>query len=297
MLPLLIVAGDGREHTVRGVLAAMAEHFHLTSEQRAIRVPSGQQSLLHNRVSWASTYLAKSRLIARPARGRFVITDRGRQVLSTSPSRIDRALLRQFEEYREFTAVPRVQAVDADEDAPPLADSTALERLNEAAAELREAVIDEIAEGVRSLSPSGFERLVVRLLTGMGYGGGSAEFARVTGRSGDGGIDGEIREDRLGLDTVYLQAKKWENTVGPADIDRFVGSLSRRRAQKGVFITSSTFTDGARRAAAEASMIIRLIDGDELASLMFDHDVGVSHELTVITKRIDSDFFDDLGSL
>ena len=166
------------------------------------------------------------------------------------------------------------------------------ERLEGAHEELRDALADDLQKRVRTGTPRFFEHLVVRLLTAMGYGGGQVDRAEVTGRSGDEGIDGVIREDRLGLDMVYVQAKKWDNPVGPGEIDKFVGSLMRKRATKGVFITSGTFTDGALRAAREAALKVRLIDGEELAELMIDFNVGVATSETYVIKRVDTDFFE-----
>lgn len=300
MLPLLKLAADGHEHTFADAMEKLAEQFGITEQDKAVILPSGTQTQFYNRVTWASTYLAKSLLLAKSGRGRFRIAPRGMEVLAKKPPRIDNRFLEQFPEYVAFknkknakseSLLPKAATPDhADE---PI--TTPVERLDAAYAELREALADDLLQRVRSATPKGFERLVVRLLVSMGYGGGRLEHAEVTGKSGDEGIDGVIREDRLGLDMVYVQAKKWENTVGPGEIDKFVGSLMRKKANKGVFITSGTFSDGAERAAKEAAVRVRLVDGDELAELMIDFNVGVANAETYAIKKIDSDFFDDLA--
>lgn len=299
MRPLLDLAADGREHRLGDALAAVADRMGLSEADRALQLPSRAQTRLYNRVTWAVTYLTKAGLLHKPARGRFVITDRGRRVLAEDPATLDMAYLERFPEFVEFRA-KRSTPDDASPDAGggrATADDderTPEERLQAAYEELRGAAIVEVLERVRAATPAGFERIVVRLLVAMGYGGGELEHARVTGQSGDGGIDGEIREDKLGLDMVYVQAKKWENTVGPGEIGKFVGSLMRRRATKGVFITSGQYTDGARAAARDGGVRVRLIDGDELAALMVDHGVGVAADRTLVTSKLDSDFFDEI---
>jgi restriction system protein len=300
MLPLLTLAGDGKEHSVTEAMTWLAERFNLSDAEQSIMLPSGAQTRFYNRVTWATTYLAKSLLLTKSGRGRFRIAPRGLEVLEKKPQRIDSKFLEQFPEYIAFrdkknTKPRRPEGAAVAEATIAEAESTPAERLDEAYEELRKSLADDLLQRVRLASPKGFERMVVRLLVAMGYGGGRLDYAEVTGKSGDEGIDGVIREDRLGLDMVYVQAKKWENTVGPGEIDKFVGSLMRKKARKGVFITSGSFTDGAGRAAKEATVTIRLIDGDELAELMIDFNVGVANEETYIVKKIDSDFFDDLA--
>lgn len=298
MLPLLRIASDGREHTVAEAMASLAEEFSLSEADLEIMLPSGVQTQLYNRVTWALSYFAKSLLIEKTGRGRFRIAPRGLEVLASNPPRIDNKYLMQFPEFIAFKQKKKSKDVIA-----PLSGevesldepgATPMERLGAAYFEIREALADDLLNRVRSTTPKGFERLVVRLLVAMGYGGGRIDQADVVGKSGDDGIDGVIREDRLGLDMVYVQAKKWENTVGPGEIDKFVGSLMRKKANKGVFITSGLFTDGAERAAKEAAVRVRLIDGDELAELMIDFNVGVSDETSYIVKKADLDFFDEL---
>jgi restriction system protein len=230
-------------------------------------------------------------------RGRFRIAQRGRDVLQKNPTRIDNNFLDQFPEYRTFKtkraeAAGATRRGDGKSVEPDEPEVTPDERLESAHKELHETLADDLLDRVRAGSPKFFEHLVVDVLVRMGYGGSLADAAQVVGKSGDEGIDGVIKEDRLGLDMVYVQAKKWDNSVGPGEIDRFVGSLMRKKAHKGVFITSGTFTSGALKAANEASAKIVLIDGEQLAQLMIDHGVGVTNHKSYVVKRLDSDYFE-----
>lgn len=296
MLPLLQIASDRQEHILTQSLDVLANRMGVSDEDRAVMLPSGTQTKFVNRVSWAVVYLSKSGLLEKTGRGRYRITQRGLDALASNPSRIDAAYLEQFPEFRAFKAKRGERARDSPEQnsraTPDESEVTPEERLEAASEELRDALADELQKRVRAGTPKFFEHLVVKLLTAMGYGGGQVDRAEVTGRSGDEGIDGVIREDRLGLDMVYVQAKKWDNAVGPGEIDKFVGSLMRKRATKGVFITSGTFTDGALRAAREAAVKVRLIDGEELSELMIDFNVGVAVAETYVIKRVDADFFE-----
>lgn len=296
MLPLLRIANDGKEHSLPEAVAVLAEQMKLSEEERDSLLPSGQ-TRVYNRVAWAMTYLSKSLLLEKTGRGKFRIAPRGSEVLRNNPTLIDNSFLAQFPEYKAFKTKKNkalaAVAVSDDEAALPInPDITPEEQLEAAHEELRDTLADDLLRRVRAGSPKFFEHLVVRLLVAMGYGGGQLDRAEVTGKSGDEGIDGVIREDRLGLDMIYVQAKKWENTVGPGDIDKFVGSLMRKKATKGVFITSGAFTDGAERAGKEAAVKVRLIDGDELAELMIDYNVGVAAADTYVVKKVDTDFFE-----
>lgn len=294
MLPLLKIAADGKEHTVADAMKRLAEGFKISEQDQELMLPSGVQTRFYNRVTWALTYLSKSLLVEKTGRGRFRIAARGSDVLKNNPTRIDNKFLNQFPEYQTFKTKRAEKAVQTKKNSDDEIDETITpeERLESAHQELREALADDVLRRVRAESPKFFENLVIRLLVSMGYGGGQVDRAQVTGKSGDEGIDGVIREDRLGLDMVYVQAKKWDNTVGPGEIDKFVGSLMRKRATKGVFITSGTFTDGATRAGKEAAVKVRLIDGEELAELMIDYNVGVAVSDTYVLKKVDSDFFE-----
>jgi restriction system protein len=299
MLPLLKIAADGQDHTLTDAMTTLALQMNISEQEQELMLPSGTQTRFYNRVTWAVTYLSKSQLIEKTGRGRFKITARGIEVLKANPPRIDSQYLDRFPEYREFKTKRAKSAAESRSDAEAVAltadaEITPEEQLAAAYEELRGALADDLLRRVRSGTPKFFEHLVVRLLVAMGYGGGQIDRAEVTGKSGDEGIDGVIREDRLGLDMVYVQAKKWDNSVGPGEIDKFVGSLMRKKATKGVFITSGTFTDGANRAGKEAAVKVRLIDGDELTELMIDYNVGVQNADTYIVKKVDADFFDGL---
>ena len=297
MLPVLQIAADGQEHRFAEAMGTLAIRIGISEEDQNIMLPSGTQTQFYNRFCWAITYLQKSLLLEKAGRGRFRIAPRGVEVLKSNPSRVDNGFLEQFPEYNAFktkklTGKPVTPSELGGATAATNDDVTPEERLEAAYVELRNTLADDLQRRVRDGSPKFFEHLVVRLLVAMGYGGGQVDGAEVTGKSGDEGIDGVIREDRLGLDMVYVQAKKWDSAVGPGEIDKFVGSLMRKKATKGVFITSGSFTEGANRAAKEAAVKVRLIDGDELADLMIDYNVGVAAADTYVVRKVDTDFFD-----
>ncbi len=299
MLPLLVLASDGKEHTTADTLDALSRKFGLSDAEQDMLLPSGTQTMLYNRVTWALTYLSKSLLLERSGRGKFKIAARGIETLKKNPTRIDNKYLEQFAEYQQFkTKKLKDTGTSGKPSGQPLVDPdielTPEEQLEEAYQELRETLADDLLRRVRAGSPKFFEHLVFRLLLAIGYGKGQIERAKVTGRSGDEGIDCVIPQDRLELDMVSVQAKRHENAVGPGDIDKFVGSLMRKKANKGVFITSGTFTDGAERAGKEAAVKLRLIGGDELAELMIDYNVGVSAAELYVVKKVDTDFFEGL---
>lgn len=297
MLPLLQIAADGQEHTISDLLDTLATRMAISVEDQELMLPSGTQTIYYNRVCWAITFLSKSLLLEKTGRGRYKIMPRGIDVMGCNLNRIDNKFLDQFPEFREFKTKKALKAQDTrkvrEQSAlPETAEITPAEQLEAAYEELRDTLADDLQRRMRESTPKFFEHLVIRLLVAMGYGGGQIDRAEVTGKSGDEGIDGVIREDRLGLDMVYVQAKKWDNSVGPGEIDKFVGSLMRKKATKGVFITSGTFTDGAHRAGKEAAVKVRLIDGDELAELMIDFNIGVAPSDTYIVKKVDTDFFE-----
>jgi restriction system protein len=298
MLPLVKLAADGQEHKTTDAIETFADRLGLSREDREAMLPSGTQTRLYNRVTWALTYMTKSLLLEKTGRGRFKIAPRGVEVLKGSPKEINNAFLEQFPEYRAFTstkhnasaASPALQMseVEADKSLTPL------EQVEGGYKELRTTLIAELLERVRAMKPKMFEQLVVDVLVAMGYGGSQLDAAQVVGKSGDGGIDGVIKEDRLGLDMVYIQAKRYESDIGPAAIREFVGSLGEHRATKGVFITCAGFTTGARDAAAKAHSRIVLIDGDQLAEYMIDNGVGVTDYKTYTVKKLDSDYFEGI---
>lgn len=300
MLPVLRDLADGNEHRFRDVIERLALEFDLSNEERNSLLPSGGSFVFDNRVGWARTYLKKAGLVDSAKRGYISITERGRALLARQLKRIDNSTLEQYPEFVQFRQRERVPA-SVDSGAAPAqdispsesAESTPREQFDQAYLRLRSGIEAELLEQVKAVTPARFERLVVDLLVAMGYGGSRQEAGRVTQLSGDGGIDGTIKEDKLGLDVIYVQAKKWENTVGRPEIQKFAGALQGQRASKGVFITTSNFS---REAVEYASIIqskIILVDGNELVKLMVDHNVGVSPIRSYELKRIDSDYFDD----
>ena len=292
MLPLMELIADGGQHDMRTATDCIGKRFELTPQEWQEMLPSGRAPLFYNRLAWAKTHLKKAGLIEQPRRGVITISSRGNQVLASKPGRIDIRLLQRFPEYR--MPLPGSRRPD-----DPLTDDAEAvlspeETLERAYATIQSELASELLSSVKQCRPAFFEELVVQLLLKMGYGGSRQEAGRAVGRSGDGGIDGVINEDRLGLDAIYLQAKRWEGSVGEGQIRDFKGALDAKGAQKGVFITTSSFTSAATQAAAQSrSYKIVLIDGARLADLMIEHDLGVSVAATYQLKRIDSDFFAD----
>lgn len=292
MLPLLKVVADGREYRLRDVVELLAKEFYLTDEERQQLLPSGRYPTFDNRIAWAKTYLKKSGLIDQPRRAYFQITERGREVLKSSPSLINMKFLEQFPEYIAFKESPE-EVEEQQRMAPSISaqNETPEELIENGARTIRKELAGEILQRVKGCPPAFFERLVVELLVKMGYGGTRQDAGRAIGRSGDEGIDGVIHEDRLGLDVIYLQAKRWENVVGRPEIQKFVGALQGQRAKKGVFITTSDFTKEAVEYVRNIDNKVVLINGALLANLMIDHNVGVSLAATYEIKKIDSDYF------
>lgn len=299
MLPLLRFASDGREHSFADAMDTLAEQLGLSESEQEIMLPSGSQTQYYNRITWAVWYLTKSLLLKKVGRGKFTIAPRGLEVIKQNPTRVDNSFLEQFPEYKAFkTKKNKANAAIAIADDGTSTDAnlgiTPDEQIDVAYKDLRETLADELLGRVRTSTPKFFEHLVVDLLVAMGYGGSRIDAAQVVGKSGDGGIDGVIKEDRLGLDMVYVQAKRHDSDIGPGAIREFVGSLGEHKANKGVFITCGGFTSGAREAAAKAHSRIVLIDGEQLAEFMIDHGVGVADHKTYTVKKLDSDYFGDV---
>jgi restriction system protein len=300
MLPVLKLASDGNEHRMSDVVASLAEHLKLTEAEREELLPSGKQPVFNNRVHWAKTYLAQARLLVSTRRAFFKITDRGRQILAENVERIDAKFLRRFPEFNAFVAGNPKAEQPASEAAPiledkPISQSTPDELLRATIKEVENALAAELIPRICAGSPAFFERLVVGLLLKMGYGGSRAEAGRSLGKTGDGGIDGVIDQDQLGLDRIYIQAKKYDpdNAVSEPDIRNFCGSLGANKASKGVFVTTSYFTKPAEDFAKRHEHKVVLIDGDLLARLMIHHSVGVRIVETMHYKKIDDEFFPD----
>jgi len=297
MLPFLQSVGDSQEHVLKDLTHELADKFKLTEHERMELLPSGATLTFASRVGWAKTYLEKAGLVDQPKRGNVRITKQGLAALKQKPDRIDGAFLDLYPEFQAFKSSSRQKAdlsINSEEKQSPLLDLTPDEIMDTAFQKSVAALSDEMLERVKACSPAYFERLVVQLLITMGYGGSREEARRAMGRSGDGGIDGVINEDRLGLDAIYLQAKRWSNgTVGRPEIQQFVGALAGRRASKGVFITTSHFSQEARDYAAASTYKVVLIDGERLANLMIEHGLGVSVVAGYQLKRIDTDFFSE----
>jgi restriction system protein len=293
MRPLLAALEDGTPRPIQVVRGELAREFALTSDDIEELIPSGRVTTFQNRVGWATTYLYRTGLIHRPRRAVYAITDRGREMLRRYPDRIDLKALSQFPEFNEFrqpkasnggpTAATAAVA-DADDQTPE-------ERIASAYRELRSALAAELLDRVYDQSPEFFEQLVLDLLHAMGYGGTRDDAVERLGRSGDAGVDGVIREDRLGLDSIYVQAKKWRDVVGRPEIQKFFGALHGQRATKGVFITTSGFSREAVEYADGVTPRVILVDGKELAQLMIDHGVGVTVAREYRVKRLDLDYF------
>lgn len=291
MLPLLKFVSDKKVYSLRDAIEALGQEFKLTEADLAEMLPRARQSRFYNRVAWAGTYLRKASLLNSPRRGRFQITQRGLDVLKHPPQQINVAFLEQFAEFVEFRTRREEEEDDKVEATAVVEQQTPEEAIEAAYQNLRQSLADEILQTVKSCSPSFFERLVVDVLVKMGYGGTRKDAGKAIGRSGDDGIDGIINEDRLGLDVIYIQAKKWENVVGRPEIQKFAGALQGQRAKKGIFLTTSTFTKEAQEFASRIDSKITLINGETLSQLMMDYNVGVNLLASYELKRLDSDYF------
>ena len=294
MLPALMLAADREEHKFSQAVEALADQFKLTTDERNEFLPSGNQAVFNNRVGWARSYLKQAGLLTSPKRGFFTITTKGIELLSRNPKRVDISVLNQYPEFIEFRYRKKDKAeleIDAFTDQELF--QTPEDALASAYKKLRFDLETEVLNSVKEVSPSFFERLVVDLLVKMGYGGNRQDAGKALGKSSDGGIDGIINEDRLGLDIIYIQAKRWESSVGRPEIQKFAGALQGQRARKGVFITTSYFTKEAHEYAALIETKIILIDGEHLSRLMVEHNIGVSTVGLYEVKKLDSDYFDN----
>ncbi len=292
MRPILAIASDEQLHRVGDLVPVLSDEFHLSDEEREALLPSGTQRLIVNRTYWAVTYLAKTHLLERIARGQVRIADRGRQALAQDEP-IDVKYLRRYPELQAFLT-PSAQKGEEPVSTPIDSHQTPEELLEGTFDALRHSVEADLLERVLASSPEFFEQLVVDLLHRMGYGGTHAEAARRVGHTGDDGIDGVIDEDRLGLDAVYIQAKRWDpsHPVRRPDLQAFAGSLEGQRANKGIYITTSRFTDDARDYVTRISRRIVLIDGAALTRLMYDHGIGVRDHRHYEVRRVDSAYFE-----
>ncbi|NBD13413.1 restriction endonuclease [Corallococcus silvisoli] len=298
MLPLLERLADGQEHLVREVREEVALALRLSEAERTELLPSGKQAVFDNRLGWAKTYMDKAGLLRSVRRGVFQITERGKNVLDQKPAALDTEALLRFDGFKDFVtrgtegdvADASRTALDVPVDSAAITPEEALER---AYKDLRKKTEAELLAATLQASPRFFERLVVELLVKMGYGGSLEDAGKALGGSHDGGVDGMIKEDPLGLGVIYIQAKRWQNTVGRPDVQGFAGSLEGERARKGVFITTSSFSKEAREYVARIDKKIVLIDGARLSGLMFDFGIGVNAVGSYELKRVDSDFFSE----
>ena len=299
MLPVLRVLADGVARHRKTLAENMADHFNLTVEERSKMLPSKSGLVIASRTGWALAYMKQAGLVTTVRRGWYQITDVGKNVLASSPDRIDNEYLERFEAFRDFKVRSQSEtgAGDANTDTSSTTENDADEPPDEALelayTRLRASVEAELSDAVKRVSPAFFEELVIDLLVAMGYGGNRVEAARAIGKTGDGGIDGVIDEDRLGLDSIYVQAKRWEGTVGRPEIQKFAGALQGQRATKGIFITTSSFTREAEEYSQRIGTRIVLIDGRRLSQLMFEHNVGVASRRTYVVKDIDGDYFEE----
>jgi restriction system protein len=306
MLPYLEGLRDGQEHNIQDIISQLASHFHLTEDERYQRSSNSPNYVFNNRIGWAKTYLKKSKLLENPRRGIVKISERGLQVLADNPPRIDFRYLSRFSEFVEFYGESNYSQTENEivdhTDSIPHTDSITLpvsritptpsESFERSYQDIRNELADDLLEQILGCSPQFFEQLVIDLLIGMGYGGSRKDAGQAIGQSHDEGVDGIIKEDKLGLDEIYIQAKRWtDTTVGRPDLQNFVGSLEGRRAVKGIFITTSDFSREARDYVRGINKKVVLINGKELTQLMIDHGIGVTEIASYSIKRVDNDYF------
>ncbi len=291
MLPFLKIAADGSEHNLSETIETLAQQFDVSDQARKEILPSGRQRRFDNRVRWVRTYLGKAHLITSTGRSKFRITERGTEVLKNNPPQINVKFLKQFPEFLEFTSSRENQANEELNTSQEIIEKTSQTPHYQS---LRQDLAQEILEHIRNSPPKFFENLVIDLIIAMGYGGSRKDAGQAVGQVGDGGIDGIIKEDKLGLDAIYLQAKRWEGTVSRPVVQGFAGALIGRKARKGILITTSNFSQQAMDYANGIDNLkIILIDGEQLAQLMIDYDVGVTEESRYIVKKIDLDYFSE----
>ena len=292
LLPTLQFAADGKDHTIGETMEKLKDVLGLDAEDLKTLLPSGKQTIVYNRVVWAGTYLKNAGMIERPKRGSFRITDRGKEFLARKPDRITIADLTAYPEFQQFhtSTIAPGQIIGKPPETTSETPEEEMERLHLL---INSRLSDELLSTIMNCTPRFFERLVIDLLLAMGYGGSAEEAAEVIGGSGDEGIDGIIKEDRLGLDTIYVQAKRWKEQIGRPEIQKFAGALLGKKARKGIFLTTASFSKDAVEYARGVDNKIVLIDGRTLSDLMIQFDVGLSTESTYRVKKIDSDYFDD----
>lgn len=293
ILPYLLFLSDEKPHTLKDLTEFISSYLKLSDEDKVEMTKKGSFNKLYDRTQWSGTYLRKALLTEAVGKGKYVITKRGLDLLATNPTYIDRTLLSQYPEFLEFLGKKNSKEAD---DISTIEDTetTPFELMEKSSRELRDELVNELLDAIKTQSPIFFEHLVIKLLVAMGYGGSFEDAANVTKYSHDEGIDGVIKEDRLGLDNIYIQAKRYDSgKVGRKEIQSFVGALSGKGATKGIFITTSTFTKDASDYKPASNIKIVLMDGQQLANYMIDYNIGVSVRQTFEVKRIDSDFFSE----
>lgn len=295
IMPVILnMAAKSDQIAIRHCMDDVANHFNLTEEEREQTLPSGKQKVLYNRTYWASFDLLKAGLLEKRQRGIYAITERGRNVHSTDIDKLSRQYLSRFPEYADYLSPNKNGDVTEPEAVSNESNTlTPQERIEKAHRELQQILKADLMERILSCTPEFFEKLIIDLMIGMGYGGSLKEAAEHVGKSNDGGIDGVINEDKLGLDRIYLQAKRYasQNTVGRPELQGFAGSLLGRGANKGVFVTTSSFTKGATDYVENLPQRIVLIDGDELTTLMIKYGVGVRMEQRFELMKADEDYY------
>jgi len=293
MLPLLRFAGDKLEHSTTDALDIIAKEFGINEEQKNQLLPSGNQKVFYNRVFWAKAYLKMAGLIENTKRAHFKITERGLNTLRENPPEINLKYLKKFPDYVELSEGWKKDNSKSESDEDESIPQTPEESLESSFQDIQKTLAQELISKIKACSPPFFERMVIELLVAMGYGGSRIDAGKAIGKSGDEGIDGIIKEDKLGLDVIYIQAKRWENVVGRPEIQKFVGALAGQGAKKGIFITTSRFTNDAKEYIPRNETKIVLIDGDQLANLLIDYNLGVSTQAIYELKKVDSDYFEE----
>jgi len=292
MLPLLKFAEDGIEHSGKDAIAELSKYFELTEQEKNKLYETKKVSIFYDRTHWALTYLKHAGLVIGTRRGFFKITERGKEVLKQNPGKITDSFLRQFPEFIEFQTVKKIKK-DSGDSLEVISHKTPWELLEHNYKTVTEQLASDLLNNVKNSSPEFFERLVIELLVSMGYGGSIKDAGQAVGRTGDEGIDGIIKEDFLGLDSIYIQAKKWNGTIGRPDIQKFAGALQGQRAKKGIFISTGQFSNDAIEYVSKLDSKIVLIDGNQLTEYMIDNNIGVTLEKSYILKKLDSDYFQE----
>ena len=290
MLPLLrlVNQSNGQPVATRDAVQKLADEMGLSEDDRTELLPSGRQSRFANRVAWAASHLRGAKILESAGRGLVTIAPRGKELLASNIEALNMKVMEQFPDYQKWRNVSGEK-----EEVAPEADETPEEAIEKSYKALRAEIVAEVLARLKTCTPAFFEQIVVQLVVRMGYGGSLKDAGQAVGKSHDGGIDGVIKQDKLGLDVVYLQAKRWENTVGRREVQQFAGALAGQQANRGVFITTSDYSSEAVAYAKAVVTKIVLINGKQLAEYMFDHDLGVTSTLTLSLKKIDSDFFEE----